>query len=73
MKKTLVIHPDDRSTDFLKIIYENLKKKTTAAFFEKYNNIDFLLIRNFDYVSKKIATQNMFIKLFEQIKKITGK
>lgn len=23
MKKTLVIHPDDRSTDFLKIIYEN--------------------------------------------------
>ena len=23
MKKTLVIHPDDRSTDFLKLIYEN--------------------------------------------------
>lgn len=29
MKKTLVIHPDDRSTDFLKIIYENHLKDWT--------------------------------------------
>ena len=26
--KTLVIHPDDRSTDFLKPIYANIKRKT---------------------------------------------
>lgn len=29
MKKTLVIHPDDRSTDFLKLIYENHLKDWT--------------------------------------------
>ncbi len=29
MKKTLVIHPDDRSTDFLKIVYENHKEDWT--------------------------------------------
>ena len=31
MKTTLVIHPDDRSTDFLKLIYSNIPNKTVIT------------------------------------------
>ena len=50
MEKTLVIHPDDRSTDFLKPIYENLEgdvnivtggyyKSTIRAFIDQADRI----------------------------------
>jgi hypothetical protein len=39
MKKILVIHPDDRSTDFLKPIYENLPNTTVITGGVSYMNI----------------------------------
>ena len=39
MKKILVIHPDDRSTDFLKPIYENLPNITVITDGVSYMNI----------------------------------
>jgi hypothetical protein len=39
MKKILVIHPDDRSTDFLKPIYENLPNTTIITGGVSYMNL----------------------------------
>jgi hypothetical protein len=39
MKKILIIHPDDRSTDFLKPIYENLPNITVITGGVSYMNI----------------------------------
>jgi hypothetical protein len=39
MKKILVIHPDDRSTDFLKPIYENLPNITVITGGVSYMNV----------------------------------
>ena len=47
--KTLVLHPDDRSTDFLKPIYANIKRKTVIV---KDTSRDVLLalIRSHDMI-----------------------
>ena len=47
--KTLVLHPDDRSTDFLKPIYANIKRKTVIV---KDTSRDVLLalIRSYDMI-----------------------
>lgn len=37
--KTLVIHPDDRSTDFLKPVYENIVDKTVVATFKDVGEV----------------------------------
>jgi hypothetical protein len=47
--KTLVIHPDDRSTDFLKPIYENIADKTVITGGVSYEEVK-QLIREHDRV-----------------------
>lgn len=47
--KTLIIHPDDRSTDFLKDIYKNLKDKTVVSKDVSQNTLH-ELIRSHDQI-----------------------
>jgi len=47
--KTLVIHPDDRSTDFLKPIYTNIKSKTVLTKDVSQNKLT-SLIRSHDTI-----------------------
>ncbi len=48
--KRLILHPDDRSTDFLKPIYSNLEDKTIVTGGMKYQRDIFHLIENHDQV-----------------------
>ena len=48
--KTLVIHPDDRSTDFLKPIYNNIKEKTIVTNHTQIEKSIINMIENHDQV-----------------------